>query len=166
MSSVVRLTACLAFAVSTACLIGCGSSEATSPVLAVDQHAHAHESHEANHGRTASGPLAEALVRVERLASTIQAAFKAGDPEQGHGPLHEIGHLLEELPPAAAKESLTSAQQQQLKEAVDSLMDSFGALDEQLHGVSNEGKSFDDVAADIEVALARLKSVREEEHSP
>ena len=42
----------------------------------------------------------------------------------------------------AAKDSLSEADQQQVKQSVDSLMDSFGAVDERLHGGDDAGKSY------------------------
>lgn len=166
MNHLLRFAACLALFGSTAALIGCGSSEARSPVAVVDEHDHHHTSHDDSHEHTPSGSLANLVTKVEELSATIQDAFKAGDPEKGHGPLHEIGHVLEALPEIAAKESLASAQQEQLKAAVDSLMDSFGALDERLHGSGNDGKSFDEVAAQIEAAMFKLKAVCEGEQTP
>lgn len=148
---------CLALVVCMTCLVGCGTPEATGPASTVDQHNHDSHSH------TSSKSLDELVAKVEELSVTIQDAFNAGDPDKGHGPLHEIGHLLAELPAAAANESLPAAKREQLKQAVDSLMDSFGALDEQLHGGSEEGKSFDNVSAGIEEAMAKLKSAHKEE---
>ncbi|MBC8355440.1 MAG: hypothetical protein H8E66_25970 [Planctomycetes bacterium] len=165
MNFVLRFSACLALLGSMACLIGCGSSAAKSPASAVEQHDH-DESHDDGHGPAPSGSLADAVAKVERLASSIQEAFTAGDFEKGHGPLHEIGHLLEALPDAAAIAPLSSTQKQRLKEAVDSLMDGFGTLDERLHSGSNDGRSYADVAAQIEEAMAKLKAVRDEEQAP
>ncbi len=165
MNHLLRFAACLALFGSTAALIGCGSSEARSPVAVIAQHDHDHESQGDSHGHTTSKSLADMVVKVEKLSSTIQEAFTSGDIEKGHGPLHEIGHLLEALPEIAAKESLGSGQQEQLKEAVDSLMDSFGTLDERLHSGGNDGKSIDEVAAQIEAAMFKLKAVGKGENS-
>ena len=153
----------LVLAISTLCLIGCGSSEVTRPSSTVEEHGDDHDFSDDRHEHTTAKSLGDMVAKVEKLSRTIQEAFQAGDSEKGHGPLHEIGHLLEEIPPAAANELLTLPQQQRLREAVDSLMNSFGALDEQLHGGSNDGKSFNDVATDIQEALAKLKSVYKEE---
>jgi len=140
-------------------LTGCGSSETAIPATTAESHDHDSHSDHA-HGEPAS--LADAVTEVERLRGEIQAAFAAGDLDKADGPVHELGHLLEELPEVAAKESLAEADQQQIKQSVDALMDSFAALDERVHGGDSAGKSYDEVASQIESALAELKSIGKE----
>ena len=170
MNSVLRWLACLVGLVGVAGLIGCGSSETTRPVSVAEEHEHEHEhdgeSHEDNHAHAESESLADAVATIERLRSSVQESFAAGELDEADGPVHEVGHLLEELPELAAGESLSAIQQEQVKQAVDSLMDSFAALDERLHGGSDVGKSYDEVAAQIEEALAELKTVCQEESAP
>jgi len=154
--------------VFAALLVGCGSSESPPPASSDKQHDddHDHKSHEEDGAHAKPESLAEAVVEVEQLCNAIQSAFAEGDLDKADGPVHELGHLLEELPKLAAKESLSEAGQQQVQQAVDSLMDSFGALDERIHHGDGEGKSYDEVASSIDDALAELKSVGMQEKSP
>jgi hypothetical protein len=166
MKSLLQWSGLYAGLLSVAWLAGCGSSASTDSQPTVERRESDHDHHQGSpaghhaHGNAKS--LGDALAKVERLRNAIQVAFAAKDLATADGPVHEIGHLLEELPELAAKESLSAKDQQQVKQSVDSLMKSFAALDERVHGGDGAGKSYDDVAGQIDSALTQLKSVGKE----
>lgn len=144
-------------------LAGCGGEPSTASNPSAESHGHDHEAHGDEHGHAHPQSFAEAVAEIDRLRAEIKTSFAAGDLAKADGPVHEIGHLLEELPQLAAKQSLSEAEQQeQVKQAVGSLMDSFAALDERVHGGDSAGKSYEEVAAQIDAAFAELNSVAKE----
>ena len=144
-------------------LAGCGGTQTAAPSPSVDQHDHEHEAPGDGHEHAHPESFAETLKEVEELRAEIQTAFAAGDLAKADGPVHAVGHLLEELPELAAKESLSEAEQHQVKQSIGRLMDSFAALDERVHGGDGTGKSYDEVAVQIDAALDDLKSVGKKE---
>lgn len=155
-------------------LTGCGRSESTVSRPSGEHgnhqhdgdHEHDHESHGDSQAHSEPESLADAVAEIERLRGAIDQGFAAGDLDQADGPVHEIGHLIEELPELAAKESVSEEDQQQVKQAVDSLMDSFAALDERVHGGASAGKSYDDVASQVDDAMAILRAIEPPEEQP
>ena len=147
-------------------LAGCGGAQATSSNVSADPHHHDHDNHSDEHGHAHSASFAEALTEVEELRAAIKTAFAANDWGKADGPVHEIGHLLEEVPKLAAKESLSESDRQLVQQSVDSLMDSFAAVDERIHGGDGAGKSYDEVATQIDEAIADLKAIKLPEGQP
>ena len=141
-------------------LAGCGNGEASNSNGSAGDHDHDHDhGHDHDeHGHAHPESLAEALTQVEELYAEMKAAFAEDDLEKADGPLHEIGHVLEALPELAAKESLPEADQEQIKTAAEALLDRYGEVDERIHG--GEGKSYDDVAAQVDEAIATLKAIK------
>lgn len=135
-------------------LAGCGGGQTTASNPPTDRHGHDHDDGHVHHES-----FSEAVGEVESLNAAVKTAFADSDLSTADGPLHEIGHLLEELPELAAQESLSEEDNRQVKQSVDSLMDSFGALDERIHGGAEDGKSYDDVASEIDAALSNLKTI-------
>ena len=132
---------------------GCPSSD---PVESADgdhdhNHGHGHGDHE-KHPET----YAEAVGQLVSMDKTIRDAFAANDADTAHGPLHDIGHLLEEVTELAQKETMSEEQTAAVQQAVDSLFELYGAVDATMHG--GEGKSYDEVKNDIDAALATLTS--------
>lgn len=97
--------------------------------------------------------LAEAVTQLEEYKTTIKTAFEGGKPEDAHGALHDIGHLLESIPGLAAKNAEGDADA--VKAAVEDLFDAFGALDETMHG--GEDIKYETVAEKIDAAVAVIK---------
>jgi hypothetical protein len=102
--------------------------------------------------------LAQAIAQMRSHRDTVKAAFESGKPDECHEALHDIGHLLEQLPSIAAKSNLATDAQAELKGATDTLMDAFSKLDGSLHG-DTEAVSYDDVAASIDEALTKLDAI-------
>lgn len=139
---------------------GCPGSD-TSPDDAVESadgdHSHDHD-HDHDHGDDEPHPetYAEAVEQLVSIDKTIRDAFAADDADTAHGPLHDIGHLLEEVAALAAKEPMSEEQRADVQQAVDSLFDLYGAVDDTMHG--REGKSYDEVSTEIDAALKTLQS--------
>lgn len=144
-------------------IVGCGSTEPGQSSVEQPDHGHDHESHGDSHASEEAVSFEDALAEVERLHGEIRDAFAAGEPKEADGAVHGIGHLLQDLPELAAEQSLAEADQQQVKEAVESLMDSFAAIDERIHVGEEAGKTYDEVATQIDAALAELKLLGKEE---
>ncbi len=154
---------CLALlAIACVSVAGCGGAQPAASNPPSTQHDHDHASHEGEHEHAHSETFAETLTRVDELHANVKAGFTAGKPDEVDGPVHEIGHLLEALPHLADKESMAEADQQQVHQSVDRLMICFAALDERVHGGASAGKSYDEVAAQIDAALAELNSIGKE----
>ena len=135
-------------------LVGCnGGDTATVPDNTVTaQHDHHDHGGEGHHPET----YAEAVEQLSTMDQTIRQAFANDDTETAHGPLHDIGHLLEDVAALSAKAEMTEEQQASVKEAVDKLFELYGAVDDTMH--NREGKSYDEVSADIDTALDALKN--------
>ena len=90
---------------------------------------------------------------THRVARHDPRCLAAGDNGRAHGPLHEVGHLLANLPAMAPAQSrhfdLATVQ-----DATDQLMDLFGKVDDKLHGA--EGASYADLSHEIDAQLERL----------
>lgn len=89
----------------------------------------------------------EAVKQVVVLDKKIRGAFAENDEDTAHGPLHEIGHLLDDMPEL-------DKQQADIQKAVEKLFEAYTAVDSGMHG--EEGKSYKDVTADIDEALKTL----------
>ncbi|MEM8736246.1 MAG: hypothetical protein AAGG44_18595 [Planctomycetota bacterium] len=100
-----------------------------------DDHAgHDHDGH-ADHDDDAPESFAEALTSITSMKSNICKAFANKTPDDAHDELHEVGHLLEEMPSLAAKvEGISKEQLAKVEAAVEELFDGFSELDGTLHG--------------------------------
>ena len=77
-------------------------------------------------------------------------ALSAGDVKKADKAVHKIGHVLEELPELAAKET-ELAGDDTIKPAIDDLFDCFDRIDRKLH--EDAGKTYDEVADRIDAAM-------------
>ena len=137
-------------------ITGCGGADAPSAPN-TEEAGHDHD-HDHGHGEHEDHPetYAEAIEQLTSIDQTIRKAFAAKDEEGAHGPLHDIGRLLEDVAALAAKAEMTDEQRTAVLGAVDKLFDLYGAVDETMHG--REGKSYDEVSSEIDTALETLKS--------
>ena len=126
---------------------GCNKSDSATETMATESVDHALS-------------FGQAVGQIEQLAQSIGQSMANGDTEAAHEPLHEIGHLLDELPHLAELEGLAETDQATIQAAADQLMDAYGAIDAGMHGEA--GKSYDDVKGDIATALESLDAF---EHS-
>lgn len=138
---------------------GCSDDSAGEPVAeaAHDDHdGHDHGGHGHDHGHRPE-TFAEAVEAIAKIDDTIKTAFAADDKDAAHGPLHTIGEVLEGTKELAKNADLTDDQRKSVDGAVDSLFESFGAIDAVMHG--EEGKSYDEVSAKIAESIKALAEV-------
>lgn len=135
------------------CLVGCVGEEETSlPVMADD---HGHDDHDHGEHQHAETP-GEAFHELEELYATISKGFADNDEDAAHGPLHEIGHVLEELNELVGKSEVDEATKTAVAEQVETLMDAYGAVDASMHG--KEGSEYSEVSEKIDGAIKALES--------
>ncbi|MDX1926995.1 MAG: hypothetical protein SFV81_10775 [Pirellulaceae bacterium] len=134
----------LALVALTLTIVGCEPAKPKADTGAADSGA-AEKGHE--HAET----LADAVKELEGMCATIKAAFAKDDAEAAHGPMHDIGHVLEEIPDLAAKSTLDDAGKAEVKKAAETLFEAFSAVDESMHG--SGGKKYSDVSESIDAAL-------------
>lgn len=136
-------------------LNGCtpANDSATSESEAHDDHDHEHD-HDHDHGDEYES-YAAAVAAIAQLRDSVRDGMAADNHEEADEALHEIGHLLEHVPELAEKASADSIDVDAVKQAVDTLLDAFGRIDETLHG--GEGSTYDDESAEIDAAIATLQ---------
>jgi len=149
-----RYARSLGAAVLSVSLVGCGGSGSNEksgedrPPISIDELEGAHSAH--HHAET----YPEAVAELEAMNKTIADAFTKGDISAADEPIHEVGHVLEELVAMAKKESMDEAAVAAIAAAVESLFDAFAQVDEKIHG--GEGATYDQVQADIEAGFKVL----------
>ena len=135
---------------------GCGTSP-TAPPSATKTADHDHD-HEHEHGNEAHEHHLEtyalALAELTSLRDTTRDAFAKNDLDAAHEPLHEVGHVLDEIPKLAEKEGISGEALGNLKAAVKTLFDAFGDVDKTMHG--QDGSKYSDVSAKIDDAVKVL----------
>ena len=101
----------------------------------------------------ATGPktFKEAAEQLVAMKNTIRDGFAAGDIDSAHGPLHEVGGLLENMATLAEKADLSAAQLNAVIQAKETLFDAFGEIDKTLHG--GEGSTYEEEAEKIQTAM-------------
>lgn len=176
-----RVSLCCLLVMGFIAASGCSQSSSTPPAPSPqttgqdhdhqDDQAHDHdhdrgEAHEEHKGDTDHAAenddhehpqsYAEAVEQLEALHAAIKSAFSAGDTAKADGPVHEVGHLLKDVPAQGKKAALAATDQAAVEKAVDDLFECFGQIDQQLHG--GQGKSYDEVAAQIDQAMEILQS--------
>lgn len=134
-------------------LIGCGSGSKTdAPPVSIED-AEASTAGETAHAHAETYP--EAVAELDGMRAAIETAFAANDLTGADGPIHEVGHVLEELVAMAKKAELGDEAVTAIEGAVETLFDSFTAVDEKIHG--GEGKDYSDVKAEVDAAFAVLR---------
>ncbi len=147
--------------------LGCGSSTPPAePTAATDSdHDHEHADHEhadhdhehdhAQHEHEHPETYAAAVAEVKELNATLREALDKGETEKADEAVHEVGHVLEHVADLAKAETLSDADQEEVKQHVDSLFDSFGKIDEQIH--SGTEVTYDEVVEKINAAIESLE---------
>lgn len=134
-------------------LAGCTDGESTpKPPVMGGGHDHGHDH---GHGQGHPETLAGAYAQVTALRDTVRDAFKEGDADAAHGPLHDVGHLLEDLQVLADKAELSDEAKATIKTNVDILFESFGAVDDKMHD-PEEGSDYSEVSEKIDAAIAAI----------
>ena len=139
----------LAFGLFVLAGSGCEESTSTAPIASSGEHVHGHDDHE--HGPES---LTDAMNELTSMRNTIRDAFAKDDQDGAHGPLHDVGHVLEAIPELAMKEKVTAENQAAIEKSVNDLMDAFGRVDKTMHG--QEGSTYAEESATIDAALEAL----------
>ena len=143
-------------AVMSVAMVGCAprSTDETAndggrPPVSIDDLERDSDHHE--HAET----YHEAVAELDAMRQQISDAFAAGDIEAADGPIHEVGHVLEEVVDLARKENFPADAIAEINSAVESLFDAFGRVDEKIHG--GEGVTYDEVESQIDTAFETLR---------
>ncbi len=131
-------------------LAGCGEGEVAEKKEGKGHDDHAEHS---EHAETLEGAMKELVA----FKATIQSAFEDKKPDDAHDALHEVGHVLEELPELAEKEKMSAEDVKTLKDAVEVLFEGFGELDKGMHG--EKGKSYEELSEGIDGAMKTLSGL-------
>jgi hypothetical protein len=110
------------------------------------------------HHDTAPLNFADALKKVEEAKEKICVAFEQGTPDEAHDALHQVGHMLEDLPQLATQgRELSTETVSAINQAVESLFDGFGKLDDTMHGGAEV--ELDKIKQQLTQSLANLRKV-------
>jgi len=99
----------------------------------------------------------EAVTELLATQKAIAEAFAAGNTDDAHGPLHDVGHLLGNTETLVEKSDMDDDTKKKLSEAIEQLFASYGAVDDKMHN-SEKGKDYSDVSEQIENAISELKA--------
>ena len=149
----VRPLAAFGAALLTVSFVGCGGKSETpsdAPPISIDELEDTHEGH------SHADNYPEAVAELDEMREQIEQAFAAGDIDGADGPIHEVGHVLEELVSLAKQQGVDDEALAAIGSAVEKLFDAFGRVDEKIHG--GEGADYADVKAEIDAAFVELKS--------
>ncbi len=147
-------TLLLAMAVPVA-FTGCTKTESPTtssigmpPELDEEELAHAHPE-----------TFEEALEQLVAFKSQIQTAFEAGTPDDAHDALHEIGHVLGELPELATKVTDDADKKKAVADAADKLFDAYEKLDKSMHG--GDEVKYESIKEDVDSAITALSGIQQ-----
>ena len=138
---------------------GCSETAKTDPVTTSQNQGHDHKGHD-----HAPESLTDALAELTSLRNTIRDSFAKNDQDAAHGPLHEVGGILEAIPELAKKEKVSADNQAAIETAVNTLMDAFGNVDKTMHG--QEGSTYSEESATIDTTLTALSAACAADSAP
>jgi len=149
---------------------GCAPSAPTAPASARmaadhdhdDDHDHDHDNdHGHNHGDDEEPEtVAAGIARLEKLCADAKAHLAAGDHDKADGPVHMVGHLLEDLGELITKEK--PAVEAEARNALDAVFECFDKIDSAIHAADEEARKkldYAEHAPAIEAAIAKLKEL-------
>ncbi|HBE68086.1 MAG TPA: hypothetical protein DDW52_08045 [Planctomycetaceae bacterium] len=147
-------------------LVGCGEPVEDSHDHA-DGHSEAehadgdhdgHSEHDGHGDGDHPQNVQEAVAKLTKMKDTICKAFADGTPNDAHHELHEVGHILEDLPAMAGKQlSLSEDAMGKLDAAVEALFDGFGELDGVFHGGDESEVDAEAISKELTDAIEQLK---------
>ena len=155
----VAAIACLAL------VIGCGPSTPSAPsptpapAAAKADHEHDHHDHD-HHDHEEPKTVADGIAQLEKLCAEAEAHLTAGNHDKADGPVHMVGHLLEDIGELVAKEK--PAAEAEARKALDAMFECFDKIDTAIHAADEEARRQLDYAKHapaIEAALAKLKEL-------
>lgn len=139
-------------------LLGCSDSTSSSSTPAPEdgyEHAHNESGDHSDHDHPQT--LEDGLKELTELRNTVRDAFAADDIDTAHGPLHDVGHLLEDITGLVEKRDLSPEQKELAKQNIESLFDLFGSVDRTLHG--QDGTTYSEASEKIDAAIAVLQGI-------
>lgn len=128
--------------------IGCEDESATDGSPAVMDAGHDHEDAHAH-----AATLKEAVEELVGMRNAIRDGFAKDDADAAHGPLHDIVHIYGEIE-NFAEADLEADKLNAVRDAVETLKESLGAVDKMMHG--GEGSEYSEVAEKVDAAVAVL----------
>lgn len=135
-------------------LVGCSGAD---PEAGRDASTHGHD-HDHDHGHRPDS-LHAAVAELTEMRDAIRDAILTGEPDDAHGPLHEVGELLEAIPDIAAETDLPEEEWTAVNKANEQLFDAFGAIDKAFHTKDGDKKSaYEGVADQLDEAIEVIRS--------
>jgi hypothetical protein len=150
---------------------GCAPSAPTAPASAKtaagnshdehedhDDHDHDHDHDHGDHEEPET--VAAGLAQLEKICADAKAHLAAGDYDKADGPVHMVGHLLEDLGELVAKEK--PAAEAEARKAIDAVFECFDKIDSAIHAADEEARKkldYAEHAPAIEAAIAKLKEL-------
>ena len=151
---------CLIGSVALLGLSGCGSSPQPAQPQAVshDDHDHEHDhDHDHDHDHASPEDFSAGVATLRGHYQTIRDAFGENDLDKAHGPLHEVGHVLEGLPGLATKAGLPEADVAKAQAAVTAMFEAYGKIDQAIH--EGEEADYEAVREKLDQGMADLDAV-------
>jgi len=102
--------------------------------------------------------LPDAVIMLETMRDNIRDGLVNDDIDVAHGPLHEVGHLLEHLQKLVADSDISDDQKMIASEAIEQLFDSFGSIDELIH--DDQPVDYSAYQDDIDSAMSTLSEMK------
>jgi len=112
------------------------------------------EDHEAHKGPETYD---EAVSELLSTSKSIADAFGAKKPDDAHGPLHEVGHLLGATEALVEKSQMDDATKKQLLGAIEQLFEAYTAVDDKMHD-ADKGKDYSEVSEQVQKAISTLEA--------
>ena len=145
-------------------------SEAARPARPAAGHDHDHDhdhaaekaakkdDHDHDHDHAHPETLAAGVAELEKMWGGIKTALKGGKLDEADDLVHEVGHLLEDLPGLLAKSKPAEDVAEAGKKAIDEVFACFESIDTAVHAGEEEAKKLDldGLATKIESAFKSL----------
>ena len=126
-------------------------------------HGHDHDHDDADDDHRHPETMAAAIAELEELCSATRAALAAGDTKRADGPVHMVGHLLEDMARLVAKAKPADPDLQAAAgKAIEEIFDCFDRIDTAIHDTDEDAArkvDYADHAPRIEAATAKLKEI-------
>lgn len=118
---------------------------------------HDHDDHDHAHPET----LAAGVAELTKMWGGIKAALKGGKLDEADDMVHDVGHLLEDLPELLAKSKPSEDVAEAGKKAIDEVFACFEAIDTALHAGEEEAKKLDldGLTTRVEAAFTSLSGL-------
>ena len=106
----------------------------------------------------------DSVAQLVSIRNNIRDCIAAGDLDGAHGPLHEVGHVLEHVAKQVTGESFSEGDVASVKAATEELLDAFGEVDKTFHG--GEGAPYEDMSDKIDAAVKTITDIASVDNPP